>query len=66
MYPNLSISARSATSSSEEDCGKAFAVVVEVFDQKELFIQLKHSAANFVEECSEASKLLLTNNLSIW
>ena len=67
MNSNLSISTRSASCSSKEDWGKAFAIVVEVFDQKELFIQLKHGAANFAEECSEASKLLLTKNLlNIW
>ena len=67
VYPNLSISTGRTRSSSKEDWGKAFAVVVEVFYLQELFIQLKHGAANFAEECSEASKLFLTNDLlNIW
>ena len=67
MYSNLSISTRSARGSSKEDWGKAFAVIVEIFDEKELFIQLKDSAADFAEECSEASEALLTDNLvNIW
>ena len=67
VFSNLSISTRRARGSSKEDWSQAFAVIVEVFDQKELFIQLKHGAANFAEECSEVSKLLLSKNLlNIW
>ena len=64
---NLSISTGSASCASKENWGKATSVVVEVFDQKELLVQLKHGARNFAEECREASKLFSANNLlNIW
>ena len=53
---NLSISTGSASCAGKEDWSEAFAIVVEVFDQQELLVQLKHGAGNFAEECCEASK----------
>ena len=54
---NLSITTRSASCASKEDWSEAFSVVVEVFDQQKLLVQLKHGAGNFVEECCEVSQL---------
>ena len=53
---DLSISTGSASRASKKDWCKAFSIVVEVFDQQELLVQLKHGAGNFAEECCEASE----------
>ena len=58
------MSTGSASGASNEDWGKCFSIVVEIFYQQELELgveQLKHGAGNFVGESCETPKLLGIN-----